>query len=182
MREKRDIRLFFALWPDDSLREEISRRSGRITPKNGRQVPRYNWHMTLHFIGNTSLDERDCLNRQARKVRAEAFELSVDQTGYFKKPRVLWLGCQHPPDALFTLHQKLGGKISRCEYQPETRAYSPHITIARKVFKEPQLLPVEPIKWIVDKFVLIESVSVAQGVRYDVIESYDLVDPQRSTQ
>jgi len=174
MREKRDIRLFFALWPDERVRHNIKAFVDRFPTAAGRVVSRFNWHMTLHFIGNTSFAEKNCLDRQAGEVQASAFQLSIDQTGFFKKSKVFWLGCEKPPKALFNLQQKLGSQISRCNYDPEARPYFPHITLARKVSSPPESVQVEPVEWLVDKFVLIESVSVQGGVRYEVIETYPL--------
>lgn len=172
MRETKVIRLFFALWPDENVRQEISNFLKLFPVNNGRIVPRYNWHMTLHFIGNTTFAEKDCLDRQARMADATPFNLCIDRAGYFKKPKVFWLGCQHPPDALFDLHKSLGSLISECEYQPETRPYSPHITLVRKVPEKPEITPLHSIDWHVDRFVLIESVVEPKGVRYQVLEEY----------
>ncbi len=175
MRESKDIRLFFALWPDEGIREQMAAWLKPFPSDRCRLVPRYNWHMTLHFVGNTTFAEKNCLDRQAKKLRARPFELSIDATGYFKKPRVLWLGCQRPPDALFDLQRNLGNRISRCEYRPEKRSYSPHITVARKCIGEPVLKPGHPIVWRVNQFVLVESVSQqAGGVRYHITEDYPL--------
>ena len=166
------MRLFFALWPQESVREETSDCVELLPGTGGRVVPRYNWHMTLHFIGNTTIAEKNCLHRQAKKVSAEPFKLCIDRAGYFKKPKVLWLGCQQPPVALFNLQKTLGRLISECEYQPETRPYSPHITLVRKVPGNPQITPLNSISWDVDRFVLIESVAELKGVRYQVLQEY----------
>lgn len=174
MREKKDIRLFFALWPGEEVREKIDQFLKTLAANGGHFIPRHNWHMTLHFVGNTSFAERDCLHRQAQKLRSRAFDLVIDQTGFFKKPKVSWLGISETPTALVDLQKNLGKEISQCEYQPEARPYSPHITVVRKVSDKPPVMSIEPIKWPVDKFVLVESVSVPQGVRYDVVESYGL--------
>jgi len=128
--------------------------------------------MTLHFIGNTTFDEKDCLNSQAKTVKASAFELSIDKTGFFKKPKVFWLGCENPPKVLFDLQSDLGEQISYCEYNPEARPYSPHITVARKITEKPAFRLASNIPWYVDRFVLIESVSEPGGVRYQVLEEY----------
>lgn len=174
MRKIKDIRLFFALWPDESVREAISRYTRLLPPDIGRVVPRYNWHMTLHFIGNTTFVEKDCLHSQAAKLEAKPFDLQIDCDGYFRKPEVAWLGCRHPPDALFDLQHNLGRLISQCEYQPETRPYSPHVTVVRKVSKKPEVMSPGRIDWHVNRFVLIESVSEQDGVRYRVLEEYPL--------
>jgi len=172
MREVKDLRLFFALWPDNDVRNQIDAFMHGFRKQAGRVVPRYNWHMTLHFIGNTSFVEKECLDRKAKLVSGKPFELCIDQTGYFKKPKVFWLGLERAPEALFNLQKNLGNEISQCQYQPEERAYSPHITVARKVQKLPDLNPPAGITWHIDRFVLIESVSEANGVRYRVMEEY----------
>lgn len=172
MREKRDIRLFFALWPDEPVRQQISCYLESLSPYSGLVVPSFNWHMTLHFVGNTTFEEKICLDRQANKVQIKPFEITIDKTGYFKKPKVFWLGCRRPPQALFDLQEKLGWQIGHCEYQPESRPYSPHITVMRKVMKKPDFESVGRINWQVDRFVMIESVAQSGGVRYQVVEEY----------
>ena len=172
MRERKDIRLFFALWPDNNVREEISGCLKAFPSNSGRLVPKYNWHMTLHFVGNTTFDEKSCLDRQARKVCTKPFELTLDQTGFFKRPKVFWLGCSHVPKVLFDLQENLGKEISCCDYQPETRPYFPHLSVARKVMQPPEVSQMAVINWQVDRFVLIESVSESAGVRYQVLEEY----------
>ena len=119
MRETKDLRLFFALWPDDKVRDHIANFMAGFATDAGRVVPQYNWHMTLHFIGNTSFGEKSCLHRQARKVRAMPFQLTLDQTGFFKKPKVFWLGCCDAPLSLFDFQEKLGKEIGHCEFNPE---------------------------------------------------------------
>jgi len=174
---EKSVRLFFALWPDDKIRFKIAENLKRfkIDRNQSRLVTNSNLHLTLHFIGNTSLEEMKCLDRQARQVNAEPFDLCVDCSGYFKKPKVLWLGCQTVPKALYELQKNLGELIARCTYTPETRSYSPHLTVARKIIEDPGSVPIEPVHWQVDRFVLVESISVSGGVRYEVVESYMFV-------
>ena len=179
MRDKKDVRIFFALWPDDELRIQIAANLDRIDIDRDkcRRVANNNLHLTLHFVGNTSIAEMKCLDRQAREFDAESFDLTLDCSGYFKKPKVLWIGCQAAPEALYTLHGKLGEQISQCAYTPETRPYSPHMTVARKFSEVPGSIPFEPVLWQLNRFVLVKSISVPGGVRYEVVESYPLVQP-----
>ena len=177
MREKKDVRIFFALWPDDELRFKISTwlNLSKLNRDKCRLVTNSNLHLTMHFVGNTSFAEMKCLDRQARGLDAEPFELTVDCSGYFKKPKVLWIGCQAAPQALFDLQRNLGEQISQCAYTPETRPYSPHMTVARKIIGAPGSIPFGPVLWRVDRFVLVESISGPGGVRYEVVENYPLV-------
>ena len=114
MREKKDIRIFFALWPDEELRKQLQQAAELMTvTRPGRRVPMYNLHLTLHFIGNVSFDEMACLQRQARQLRADGFEFMIDCHGYFKKPRVAWLGCNEIPATVSVLQQKTGPAVTK---------------------------------------------------------------------
>ena len=180
MRPAKEVRLFFALWPDARVRLAISDSLKRfdLDRDKSRLISDSNLHLTLHFIGNQSLDEMACLDRQASKVIASPFDLTINYSGYFKKPKVLWFSGQHTPQALYDLHRVLGQKISQCEFEPEQRPYSSHITVARKIDAEPPTVLFEPIHWRVDRFVLIESISIPGGVHYQVAKSYPLSGSQ----
>ncbi len=175
VREKKDIRIFFALWPDAATRAGLARRA-RLLPveRPARRVPDYNLHLTLHFIGNVPFEQLACLQRQARRAEGEAFELVIDAHGHFRKARVAWLGPEILPDALLRLHADLGDRLQVCGYRPEARRYSPHVTVARKLTRAPALEAFEPLCWKVDNFVLVESRAVEAGVRYEVVETYPL--------
>ncbi len=175
MRENKDIRIFFALWPDQALRESLNRAANTLpVQRPARRVPDYNLHLTLHFIGNVYLEQLDCLQQQARKVKTPGFDLCLDTHGCFDKARVGWLGCSEVPDRLRQLHQELGRRLRRCEFQPEARRYNPHVTVARKIRSVPEHIDFEAMLWRVKNFVLIESKAVADGVKYRVIETYPL--------
>ncbi len=176
MRENKDIRLFFALWPDDALRDRLHRASNTLTVERpARRVPHRNLHLTLHFIGNVFFKQMDCLRQQARLVKAEAFELNIDRQGYFSKPRVCWLGCREIPTALRELHEQLGQRLQLCDYQPEARRYNPHVTVARKIGAVAESGSFAPIAWKVDEFSLVEVRQIKNGVQYRVIETFPLL-------
>ena len=175
MRETKTVRVFFALWPDDATRDWISRTADALPLHGGaRRVPAHNLHLTLHFIGNVCFDELDCLRRQARGVRASRFSVTLDGFGLFRKPRVAWLGRDAVPPALATLHARLGDALRRCEYTPEARPFHPHVTLMRKTTHNPIGIEVAPRRWAVENFVLIESRSGVNGVKYEVLETYPL--------
>lgn len=177
MRPVKHARLFFALWPNDEIRLQIAKNLKRfnLDQHKSRLVTNDNLHLTLHFIGNTSITEMKCLDRQARQCNGKPFDLTLDCSGYFKKPKVFWLGSRRVPRSLSNLHRNLGELISECEYVLELRPYSPHVTVARKVYQAPEPASFEPVHWRVNRFVMVESVSVFGGVRYEVVESYPLV-------
>ena len=176
MREPRDLRLFFALWPDDRVRRALQQAAQTIArPDGARYVPAANLHLTLHFIGNVDRRELPCLKRQARKVRSHGFEVVIDDSGCFSKPKVGWLGCEDIPPALGHLHRELGSRLGECGFEPEKRPFRPHVTVLRKYREAPPQPAFASIHWPVTDFSLVESRSVKNGVQYRVLESYPLV-------
>ncbi len=175
MNEKKFERLFFALWPDDAVRQQIVSLRKKIPDLNkGRILADGNLHLTLHFLGNIPSDRIDCFLHQAQKVRAKAFNLSFSTVGFFKKPKVVWLGCDRISNKLVKLHQQLGEQLKACEYEPEKRTYSPHMTLARKIYRAPEMDSINPIEWEVSSFVLVQSVNIDRGVEYRVKATYPL--------
>ena len=165
--------MFFALWPGDAVRGRLARIAGSIPlQRPARRVPDHNLHLTLHFVGDVSFAERDCLREAADGVRGEAFDLVIDQAGFFARPRIGWLGCAEMPAALEQLHASLGRALRSCDYRPEKRPYRPHVTFARKLAHLPAMPEFEPLAWPVDEFALIESRAAGNGVKYAVIETY----------
>ena len=137
-------------------------------------MPTRNLHLTLHFIGDVQRDQADCLRRAARRVEGRVFELVIDRRGWFRRARVGWLGATDIPLALAALHGALGARLGDCGFRPEARAFHPHVTVARKLSSGPGPGIVEPLGWRVERFALIESVSVEDGVQYRVVETYPL--------
>ena len=81
-------RLFFALYPDDTVRNHFIDRIQQIP--GTRRIRPQNLHLTLHFIGQT--EARDCLLDRAQKIRCQPFSLIIDQYGYFNRAKVFWAG------------------------------------------------------------------------------------------
>lgn len=166
-------RLFFALWPNETVRQQLVEACAQIANVRGqRSVLPGNLHLTLHFLGNIELSRVDCFRQQAEIVSADRFSLEINRMGYFKKPRVLWLGCEQLPDQLIQLHASLGAQIQACGFRQEQRPYHPHITMARKLTQAPPSIPIKPIEWDVNEFVLIQSFTHAAGVEYRVKQAF----------
>jgi 2'-5' RNA ligase len=176
VRQSKDVRLFFALWPPTALRRQLHEAACAIPLAAGaRRVPRSNLHLTLHFIGNVYFAQMDCLQAVARRVDARRFRLDLDCQGFFARPRVAWLGCREIPSALVDLHRELGARLRSCDYQPELRPYHPHVTVARKTGPISTAVGFDPLCWAVNEFALVEVQAVENGVHYRVVETYPLI-------
>lgn len=168
-------RLFFALWPSDQVRQSIVEQLSGLSPRlNGRVMQQQNLHVTLHFVGQVTESTKDCMHAAARSVDAEAFQLDLDKFGHFPKARIFWMGAQYLPVQLTQLHKKLGVAIEDCGFHIETRLFSPHVTLLRKCSESIPAHVNFSIPWLVEEFVLVESITYKEGVKYQVIEKYPL--------
>ena len=175
MRDPKDVRLFFALWPNDGTRSELQRAAQTIAiERPARRVPAGNLHLTLHFVGNVYFDEMACMRERAGRVQARSFELRVDRQGSFDKARVGWLGCRETPAELAILHRELGKQLESCGFRVEARPYNPHVTVARRMSGLCGAATFAPVAWRVDEFALIEVRAVKNGVEYRVVDTWPL--------
>ena len=168
-------RLFFALWPEPELRQRIAVAAAGLLPRDaGRRVRAENLHCTLVFLGAVEAAQRLCLEDAASLVRSEPFALTLDRLGYFRRSQVAWLGCTTTPAALQALVAGLSYGAASCGFPPEHRPYEVHLTVARKLRRDPGRLPLMPIVWPVQQFALMESVSESDGVRYRPLRFWEL--------
>ena len=168
-------RLFFALWPAEDLQRQWHRQAGTmLAGVPGRRVEAHNLHVTLVFLGSVTHAVRECLEQAVAGIHAAPFTLVLDTAGYWRKPRIVWLGCSELPAALGLLVRALNATATDCGLTPDTRTYSPHLTVARKVRSDPGgLLPAQLI-WPVQGFALMESLSRPEGVFYRPLRMWNM--------
>ena len=169
-------RLFFALWPSEQVRQSIVEVLSSLPPQvNGRVIQQQNLHATLHYVGQVAESTKDCMHAAAQSVKAEAFQLNLDRLGLFPKAKIFWMGAQNTPEQLMQLHKKLGLALEDCGFVTDKRAYVPHLTLLRKC-REPVPENINfSIPWRVEEFVLVESITYKEGVKYQVLERYSLL-------
>jgi 2'-5' RNA ligase len=108
-------------------------------------------------------------------VRGSAFDLSIDHTGYWSRPRIFWASPGETPQALSQLVTDLNNGLMGCGYEPERRPYKPHVTLYRKACQVVTGQLEEPIIWPVNAFVLACSASPGvSGMRYQVLRRWPL--------
>jgi 2'-5' RNA ligase len=115
-------------------------------------------------------------------VRHSKFEVALAGVGSFGKrgKGALWAGVA-PHDELKALHKKVDQACLRVGVDPDTRAYHPHVTLARLGRNAG---PVEPFiqRWaglssrafLVDGICLYESRLGSEGASYRIVERYPL--------
>ncbi len=167
-------RLFFALWPDAKVRDALAGFAHAHIRKQARRVIDANLHITLAFPGAVSTEVRECLEAAAADIRAGPFELSIDRVGYWPRPRILWAGASHTPAAVWALVEGLRTALQACGLQPETRPWQAHVTLARKAGRALPVTEIDPIRWSISNFCLVESVTDPSGPVYRIIRRWPL--------
>jgi 2'-5' RNA ligase len=158
-------RLFFALWPDDSLRQRIDEIAAQLEREHspgGRRLRADRYHLTLQFLGDfqplpPSLVDDAC--GAAGTVRQAPFDLTLDCAGSFRGSNVWWLGSHAVPPGLQQLWDRLGQALlqARVRVKSSSQPFAPHLTIQRDVRRHIALLPTSPLRWHVGEFALIDS-------------------------
>lgn len=167
-------RLFFALWLPDPLRRTLADVARHLPLKSGKPVRPANFHITLQFLGQVSAEQEQTLVELAGQIRADGFEVCLDRLGYWRGPRVAWLGVSNISPALTTLVRDLGDAMTVAGLKPDPRPYHPHLTLRRKMYPQELAVTMEPVCWQVDHFVLVHSRTLPGGVSYEPIHDFPL--------
>ena len=132
-----EMRLFFAV----ELPTEVQAALGRLNPNDASRD--YRWadpslmHVTLAFLGQQPPERLDTLRSigAAAAAASPPGVLRLGQPGSFgsrKAPRVLWIGLDGDLAALEALQSRLTTGLRQASFEVEERAFSPHITLARR--------------------------------------------------
>ena len=167
-------RLFFALWPDAQVRSRLAALQAALPRQQGSWVHPEDLHVTLQFLGPVEPAQQACIAEAAGAVRAEPFDLEIDRLDFWSRPRIVWAGVAGVPPQLDALVETLGRNLARCGFQPEKRAYRPHVTLLRKTTPIEKHALEKPIPWHVDHFVLVESRPGGDPPWYRPLEGWKL--------
>jgi 2'-5' RNA ligase len=163
------VRLFFALWPDDVVREALTHWAERLHQACGGRMTRpQNLHVTLAFLGDTEAERLDELKAAVARVTPRAFELVLDEPGYWKHNRIAWAGATKDPDALLTMVADLRAALLGARFRFDPKPFVSHVTLVRKGNSPPEVPRLAPIVWRVPGFALIRSVPGPSGSDYAV--------------
>lgn len=183
------MRLFIAA----RINKEIEREVGEFLEQFHRLPGRIKWvephniHITLKFLGETNSNEVEPLKQAIARATAKtgAFEAHLQGCGVFpnmRAPRVFWIGINDPQKRLTTLAARVDSELTPLGFDPEQRAFSPHLTLGR-VKDDDNLEAVKtafvkatfgPLLLRVEKIHLVESQLKPSGPVYKDIAGFEL--------
>jgi RNA 2',3'-cyclic 3'-phosphodiesterase len=201
---ERTRRVFFAFWPDETLRAELVHATHKATRAcGGRPVPAHNLHTTLLFLGSVAEARIPDLVAIGARVRAAgsvagAVEaaptpaLVFDRIEFWERARVLVAtisamamsatgtraGNADAPSSGLAIATALAASLLRethaAGFAPDLKPFRPHVTLARKVARVGRPLQMHEVRWPLAGFALVESVTLAAGPLYGVLNSWEL--------
>jgi len=173
-------RLFVAIEPPPAVRDRLLAAMGGISGSRWQRDDQL--HLTLRFIGEVDRHTAQDIAAALGHVHAAPFDLSLGGFGVFDRrgvPDALWCGVT-PQDALHGVYNKVAQALVRVGVAPETRAFHPHITLARLGRRSGPVegfvtaAPLAGPPFRVDGFVLYESILSQDGAFYRAVERYAL--------
>jgi len=133
------VRSFIAVELPDELKLALTRLQDQL--KSGGQAPvkwvdPYSIHLTLKFLGDISTDIigkiTAALEGAVRGITP--FHLEAKGLGAFpnlKRVQIVWMGIGGEVDRLSQLQQRIESSLAPLGFVPESRPFTPHLTLAR---------------------------------------------------
>lgn len=172
-------RLFTGLELPPHIVSRLAMQRGKLA--GARWIDPENYHITLRFAGDVDLPQARAFASALENVAFDSFELAIEGLGSFggNKPRALWAGVRmtEPLERLQRAHERAARLAG---LPPETRNFTPHVTLARLKDTRPAAVAeylsyfggffAEPFR--VSRFVLFSSRSNLGGGPYVVEADY----------
>lgn len=174
-------RLFTGLEIPDDLAFSLSLCRGGLS--GARWIDPENYHITLRFMGDIDGRMASDIAHMLEGVRRAPLTLTVDGLRVFggDRPRAL-VAAIAPHRALLELQAEHERIVRRCGMPPETRKFTPHITLARLRDTSPRQAaeflalrgPIMAPSFTADEFVLFSSRASTGGGPYIIEAAYPL--------
>lgn len=169
------MRVFFALWPNPSVRQglqDVQREFHAVV--GGRCMRAESLHLTLVFIGDVGSTRLPDLLSAAAQVSSPACDIDFDRLACWRHNRIAHLACSQPPEALHALVGQLEAAVVGLGMNFDHRPYHPHVTLIRQADCQ-KGNPASPILcWQARDFVLLRSALGPQGAHYEQLGCWPL--------
>ncbi|MBM4762611.1 RNA 2',3'-cyclic phosphodiesterase [Bacillus sp. B15-48] len=188
--QKSQSHYFYAVAIPDEIKTKLHKMNQKVQESCPfkRWVHNQDLHLTLAFLGAASEEKLAASIRNVKdQLPIPAFTLSIDHLGVFGKidsPRIFWAGIAEQQE-LAENRKKVFRACHLAGFELETRAFHPHITLARKWIGEfpfskerlDELNPFleHPIRFQVKNIVLYKT-NIGKEPKYEAIKIFDLTN------
>jgi 2'-5' RNA ligase len=104
------------------------------TGANLKLVKPQNIHITMRFLGNISPSMVNSIHEEMERISFASFDVEIKGLGVFPKlkyARVIWAGIRKGADELTNIFNQLEPLLRKLGFKPDSKGFSPHLTIAR---------------------------------------------------
>ena len=182
------LRAFVAVIPPGDVLDRLEGFVARLRPLAlFKWTTREQWHITLHFLGEAPKAKVEALANALEKMEmGKPFNVRLNRAGGFPKfaqSRALWLGGDGGNENLTALAGRVERVAVASGFSPETKKYTPHLTLAR--LREAAPLPlglaealaeVPTLAWRCEGFFLVKSELTPKGAVYTSLRPYRLTE------
>ena len=173
------MRLFMALAVNkpvrDYLRKEVQMMRRQIPGRSW--VPYQNYHITLHFLGETDRIADLCYAMEESAQGLDALRLQISSIGRLIRPKSATMVARISDACgeLYELYDALKANLSKRNIPIENRRFYPHITLARSLESNDVTRFVRPLDdgpiWTTQSFTLYNSTFVSDHMLYTPIHT-----------
>lgn len=168
------MRLFVAINLQETTRRGlVSLQEGlRRVSAGGRFTTPENLHLTLAFLGECDPAQAVAVRGVMDEVRFAPFPIEIHRLGCFRRAGgdIWWAGVRES-EPLLALQRDLADGLRAAGFSLETRAYTPHITLAREVRTGAGEKTVPPFGETVMKIDLMQSERIRGKLSYTAIHT-----------
>jgi 2'-5' RNA ligase len=141
------------------------------------------WHITLQFLGETTVERYRCLAQHLGGIKSPAVPVWLHGTGFFDRAGVFFAGVDVSPE-LRHLEKLVVAATSQCGVLVEDRPYHPHVTLARakgddrasalRNLKTQAKSDVKFPAFTAREFLLFESFLASDGARHEIRDRFPI--------
>ena len=173
------MRLFIAIpLPPDILRAlSAARVALEAHGAVGRFVPRENYHISLHFLGETNelKDIADAMREAVRDIRPFVLRLGAYGSFKYDSAHMGFVGVSCDSDELDRLYESLEAALWERGFSKNRGRLTPHVTLGRRIEgDEGFVLPPQKAAFTANAVVLYESRSEQGQMRYTPVHRESL--------
>jgi 2'-5' RNA ligase len=169
------MRVFFALWPEQPVRQALLAAQRDFHAQVGGRCMRADTlHLTLLFIGEIKATQLPALIEAAGRVKTPPFQIEFDRLACWRHNHIAHLTCSQAPPALLALVGQIENEVVAMEVAFDRRNYHPHVTLIRQADCQ-KGNPASPVvNWQARDFVLLRSALGPEGAHYEQLGRWPL--------
>ena len=167
------MRLFIAINLNNATKNSLIdlRDELKLSSTHGNFTLRENLHITLAFLDECDIKKAAAAKSAMDFVCFEPFDIRIERIGRFGggQGESTWWAGVGVPEALSGLYNDLTDRLSAAGFLLDSRRFSPHITLGRRVVTDAAPRRIDPFGETVRKIDLMKSERIGGKLTYTAI-------------